>query len=48
MVKPLPHFSKAAIDELNGRDRPLTKKQSWLLVIGLAILVALLSALIIW
>lgn len=48
MVKPLFHFDKAAIDELNGEDRPLTKKQSWLLVIGLAILVALLYALIIW
>jgi hypothetical protein len=48
MVKPLLHFSKAAIDELNGEDRPLTKKQSWLLVIGLAVVAALLYALIVW
>jgi hypothetical protein len=48
MVKPHFHFNKAAIDELNGEDRPLTKKQSWLLVIGLAVLLGLLYSMIVW
>ena len=48
MVKPLPRFSKAAIDELNGQDRPQTKKQFWLLMGGIAILLALLYVMIIW
>jgi hypothetical protein len=48
MAKPFYRFSRAAIDELNDQNRAPTKKQFVLLLIGLAILIAVLYALIIW
>ncbi len=48
MVEPLYRFRRAAIDELNGQNRPQKKKEFVLSLIGLAILMALLYAMIIW
>jgi hypothetical protein len=48
VLEPLYRFSKAAIDEMNKQSQPETKKEFALLMIGLATLLALLYAQIIW
>jgi hypothetical protein len=46
MVEPFHRFGRGAIDELNGQKRPPTNKQFVLLLIGLAIFIAVLYAMI--
>jgi hypothetical protein len=46
MVEPFLRFGRGAIDELNGQNRPPTNKQFVLLLIGLAIFIAVLYAMI--
>jgi hypothetical protein len=46
MVEPFHRFGRGAIDELNGQKHPPTNKQFVLLLIGLAIFIAVLYAMI--
>jgi hypothetical protein len=48
MVEPLYRLSMAATNEFNGQNRTQTKKQFLLLLIGVATLIAVPYAMIIW